>query len=280
MFSMSEENDSEKDIKSKKGDSPSTSEKLTPILLIASVLLAFAVGVLWQKVSFLEKGKTPSGTTNGTGQAQAESPISVTQIKKMAKDLKLDEKKFNTCLDGGKYAETVKKDLTYGESVGVRGTPAFFINGRFLGGAFPFESFKEIIDKELAGKGSDNYKDYSETLQKAYSPDKPEERSFEPKAKSIDIGDSPVLGESGAKVTIVEFSDFECPYCARHFTQTWPKIKSEYLDKGLIKLIFKNYPLTFHTNAQKAAEAAECAKEQGKFWEMHDKLFQASAGAS
>ena len=90
----------------------------------------------------------------------------------------------------------------------------------------------------------------------------------------VEIGDSPILGDKDAPVTIVEFSDYECPYCGRHFTDTYPQIKSNYIDTGEVNLVFKNFPLNFHPNAQKAAEAAECAREQGKFWEMHDKLFE------
>ena len=71
-------------------------------------------------------------------------------LKKFAADLKLDAAKFNTCLDSGKYAAAVNKDMTDGMKVGVSGTPAFLINGRFLSGAQPFSAFQEIIDEELA----------------------------------------------------------------------------------------------------------------------------------
>jgi len=83
-----------------------------------------------------------------------------------------------------------------------------------------------------------------------------------------------VLGEEKAKVTIVEFSDFQCPYCARYTTETFPQIEKDYIKTGKVRYIFHNYPLTFHQYAQKAAEAAECAGNQGKFWEMHDKMFE------
>lgn len=79
-----------------------------------------------------------------------------------------------------------------------------------------------------------------------------------------------IRGSFDAPVTLVEFSDFECPFCAK-FAPTLDKILSDY--KGKVRLVYKYYPLSFHPNAQKAAEAAECASEQGKFWEYHDKLF-------
>lgn len=81
-------------------------------------------------------------------------------------------------------------------------------------------------------------------------------------------------GQATAKVVMVEFSDFQCPYCGRYATETFPQIDKDYIKTGKVRYIFYHYPLTFHQYAQKAAEAAECAGEQGKFWEMHDKLFK------
>jgi protein-disulfide isomerase len=86
--------------------------------------------------------------------------------------------------------------------------------------------------------------------------------------------DDAFKGSEDAPVTIVEFSDFECPFCARFYKQTLGKIEEEYIKTGKVKLVYRDYPLPFHTHAQKAAEAAECAGEQGKFWEMHNKLFE------
>jgi len=89
----------------------------------------------------------------------------------------------------------------------------------------------------------------------------------------MDVGDAPTKGSKDAKVTIVEFSDFECPYCARFVTQTLPQIMSNYGDKVLFA--FRNFPLpaSMHPYAQKAAEASECAHDQGAFWQYHDVLF-------
>ncbi len=87
-------------------------------------------------------------------------------------------------------------------------------------------------------------------------------------------GDAPVLGNSNAKVTIVEFGDFQCPYCQQFFQNTLPEIKKQYIDTGKVKIVFRHFPLTqIHVNAQISAVAAECANQQGKFWEYHDLLY-------
>jgi len=93
----------------------------------------------------------------------------------------------------------------------------------------------------------------------------------------VSIDDDAILGDEDALVTIVEFSDFECPYCARFYSDTMGQIVSEYIDTGLVNLVFRDFPLSFHANAQKAAEATECAEEQDQFWEMHDTIFENQA---
>ncbi|MBI5421378.1 MAG: DsbA family protein [Parcubacteria group bacterium] len=85
--------------------------------------------------------------------------------------------------------------------------------------------------------------------------------------------DDPILGDANAPVTIVEFSDFQCPFCGKFFNETFPQIKSGYIDTGKVKLVYRDFPLAIHEMAQTYAEAGECAHEQGKFWEMHDKIF-------
>ena len=87
------------------------------------------------------------------------------------------------------------------------------------------------------------------------------------------LDDDTVKGDEDAPVTIVEWSDFECPFCERFYQQTLPSIEEEYIKTGKVKLVYRDFPLSFHANSQKAAEAAECAGEQGKYWEMHNLLF-------
>lgn len=92
------------------------------------------------------------------------------------------------------------------------------------------------------------------------------------------IADAPTLGRADAPVTIIEFSDFECPFCQRYSKNTLPEIKREYIDSGKVRYVFLDFPLEqMHAKARKAGEAAHCAGEQGKFWEMHDVLFEQQA---
>ena len=83
----------------------------------------------------------------------------------------------------------------------------------------------------------------------------------------------PVLGDSTAPLTIVEFSDFECPCCRRFHEQVLPALKREYIDTGLVRFIHKDLPLPFHRQARPAAAAARCAGEQNRYWDLYSALF-------
>lgn len=244
--------------------SPIYSNKLILILLIFVSLLSFYT---FFKVRNLEQ-KIVAGSPTATGQ-QAASPLSTDNLKKYAKELGLNTGKFNSCLDKDVKKAAVTADQSYGSSIGVQGTPGFFINGRFLAGAFPFQLFQEIIDKEIAGQGSNNCADYSADLQK-YCQD-PKNQPFNPVVKAVDVGNAPVTGNTNAKVTIVEFSDFQCPYCIRAYPTTQQILKTY---GNQVKFYYRQFPLTqIHPFAQKTAEASLCAQDQGKFWQYHDKIF-------
>lgn len=100
-----------------------------------------------------------------------------------------------------------------------------------------------------------------------------------PTAENIQVkidGSDPVLGDKNAEISIIEFSDFQCPFCARAYNDALTQFKkSDYYKNGKVNLVYKHFPLSsIHPFAQKAAEASVCAQEQGKFWEMHDKIFE------
>ena len=92
---------------------------------------------------------------------------------------------------------------------------------------------------------------------------------------TMNVGDGPALGNADAPITIVEFSDYQCPFCKKHATNALGTIKTNYIDTGKVRYLFRDFPLdSIHPYARKAAEAAHCAGDQGKFWDMHDVMFQ------
>jgi protein-disulfide isomerase len=184
--------------------------------------------------------------------------------------------KFKAALDSGKFRAKVEADAAAGAAVGANGTPTFFVNGREFVGAQPFPNFKKLIDEEMAradkllaaGTKADNL--YAKLIEEGLKSAPQAAAPAEPAVQNIEVGTAPVRGPKNAPVTIVAYSDFECPFCGR-VVPTLKQIEDEY--KGKVRIAFKNQPLSFHPNAKPAAIAALAANEQGKFWEMHDKLF-------
>jgi protein-disulfide isomerase len=144
------------------------------------------------------------------------------------------------------------------------------------------EAVKKVLDKEKEEKAKIfKYMDEYFALKRGQPPGQPGQpqgpgqmfATFEEELKNpkkVEIGSSPVKGSRNAPVTIVEFSDFQCPYCSR-VGPTLDTLLKKY--EGKIKLVFKHQPLPNHPNAKPAAVASMAAHKQGKFWEMHDMLF-------
>lgn len=203
-------------------------------------------------------------------------------LDKYAGELGLDAAKVKAALDNKTHEAGVKADQELATKTGARGTPAFFINGRFLSGAQPVDAFKKIIDDEiprvekLVKGGVAKDKIYAalmagaQTAPKAAEPQQPRRMPDPAAVYKVPVGKSATKGPADALVTIVEFSEFQCPFCSR----VGPTVKQILETYGRdVRVVFKHNPLPFHNNAQKAAEAAVEAREQGKFWEMHDLLF-------
>ena len=95
-----------------------------------------------------------------------------------------------------------------------------------------------------------------------------------PLGKEVPLAGLPAMGNAKAEVTLIEYSDYQCPFCARYFQQTFPDIRKQFVETGKIRYMFSNFPLdSIHPQAFKAHEAAACAGDQGKYWEMHTQLF-------
>lgn len=200
---------------------------------------------------------------------------------KYAEELGLDMAKFKADLDGETYKAQINKTKAQAAQFGARGTPAFFINGAFLSGAQPLAKFTAAVDEAIAradkvlATGISKDKLYAEMVKSGLTkaaPPKPRQRPGQGTGRQmVDVpSHSPCKGPKNAKVTIVEFSDFQCPYCSR-VVPTVHKIIDTYKDD--VRFCFRNNPLSFHKDAALAAQAAMAANEQGKFWEMHDKIY-------
>jgi protein-disulfide isomerase len=107
----------------------------------------------------------------------------------------------------------------------------------------------------------------------SYAPSQQIIQKPQPARVQVSDVDAPTTGLKNAPVTIIEFSDFECSYCEKFYTQTLPLIQKNYITTGKLRFVYRDFPIAFHQYAYKAAEAAKCAQEQGKFWEYHDLLF-------
>lgn len=236
-----------------------------PILVVLLLVATFYVGRLSAQVSALKGGGTPTaGTDTGTKAAAAPtatgSKITMANLKTMAKGLGVDANKFNKCLDEGTFADKVKAESAEGKGLGVSGTPSFFINGIFVVGALPQTDFETVIDAELKNGSGDKVTLASGGALKRIA--------------KVPYGVGYIKGDKNAKIKIMEYTDFECPYCNKSFP-TIEALLAKYGDS--ISLEYRSFPLPFHPDAQKAAEAALCAGEQGKFWEIHDKIFTVMA---
>lgn len=207
------------------------------------------------------------------------------KLEQYAQELGLDVEKVKKAIDTSKHDKKIKADQAVAARLGARGTPAFFINGRFLSGAQPLPAFKKVIDDEIERaekliktgiKKKNIYAALTKNGLTKAQPKKPAKkqarRQPDPKAVyKVPLGKSAVKGSAQALITIVEFSDFQCPFCSR-VNPTMKKIEETYGKD--VRIIFKQNPLPFHKDAGPAAQLALEARDQGKFWPMHDKLFE------
>ena len=220
-------------------------------------------------------------------------------IEKAAQDAGLDVAKVREAIRTGKYKDRIERDQKLVQSVGAPATPSFFVNGRKLAGAQPFEAFKTLVDEELAkaqalvASGTPAAQLYAKIAERGatapvYLPGSAQPAPQQPPPAAAPAApppaayrevklrtDDPARGPADAKLTVVLFSDFQCPFCAR----VEPSLKQlEDAFPGQVRIVWKHQPLPMHPNARPAALAAEAAREQGKFWPMHDKLFSDQQG--
>ncbi len=171
--------------------------------------------------------------------------------------------------DGTPPAKKSSNGLVIGLIIAV-GVAAFFA------GAYSISMYQEQPD-QLTQEDLDDAlaKLELKMMQQQMAALQEQQQQQQPPPIRISADDDPTIGDADAPITIIEFSDFQCPFCARFSSQTLPSIQEEYIDKGLVKLVYRDFPLQhIHPNAAVTALAAECADDQGGFKGMHDILFE------
>jgi protein-disulfide isomerase len=214
--------------------------------------------------------------------------ISPEAIRGWAVAAGVDERALDQGLESKRWAAKIDRDVALAKRLDAQGTPASFINGVFVSGARPFDQFKEKIDAELAKakalveRGTPRDKLYSALVASNYkaAQDQDDDDAARAAAEAkvvnkIPVGAGPARGPATALVTIIAFSDFQCPFCKRA-EETLGRIRREYGDK--VRVVWRDMPLPFHSRAEPAAELARAARaQQGDtgFWAVHDLLFDA-----
>jgi protein-disulfide isomerase len=199
-----------------------------------------------------------------------------------ARELGLDVARFQADAASQGVLARIAADQSLAGSAGAQGTPTLFLNCRKMVGAQPVESYQSVVADEIRKadallaqgvKAADLYGKLCAGNVAAAA------RSVEAAARGAGAipvrPDDPVRGNRKAPVTVIQFSEFQCPFCARAL----PSLKELESNKS-VRVVWKHLPLSFHANAMPAAIAAEAAREQGKFWEMHDRLFSNQAALS
>jgi protein-disulfide isomerase len=191
-----------------------------------------------------------------------------------ATEISLDTDAFAECLASGRFDDAIEASVQEAQALGITGTPTFFIDGyNLFRGAQGYDVIDQIVTYVENGELEDRIRDaierQNEAQQAAQQPPTPVPN------QDVPIADSYSIGDPDAPVVIVEYTDYQCPFCSRHHTQTLPQIIQNYVDTGVVKYVFKDFPLTnIHPQAVAAAEAARCAGEQGSFVEMHNRVFE------
>jgi protein-disulfide isomerase len=276
---------------------------LTPIsVLIAGVLISCSLILSFSDYSFnlplLSKAKLECDSTD---------TLSKDCLKQYAKDSKLKYSKFTSCLDDNKYDSVIDKEIEAAQSYDAQGTPFVVIGtgtgdkftGFYAGGAQSYDYYKALIEsvktngleKAQAAMVSENYGTRDELIK--YYKEQYGSQGYSGKEldtiaanaadsmlaslaiREFQVGDGYVKGSKDSKITLLEFSDFECPYCKTFAQNTMPDIFKNYVDTGEVRFVFRDFPLeSIHTKARRSANAARCANEQGKFFEYYDKLYE------
>jgi protein-disulfide isomerase len=201
-------------------------------------------------------------------------------VNGLAEEIGADPVRYAACMASGRTAESVAVEIAAGEALGFNATPSFRIERLAddytfdLVGAYPVARFREVLEAMLAGDEAPATPTPAPAslpywADAGLAPD--------PARPGFTLAGDPYKGSTDALLTIVEFSDFQCPACATHAIEVQPAVDAALIDAGEVRWVFKNFPLRSHPQTFAAAAAAECAGDQGQFWPMHDLLFARQA---
>jgi protein-disulfide isomerase len=199
---------------------------------------------------------------------------------RLAEQTGIDMALYEACMVSGEMESVVQERVDAAFARGFSATPSFQVVRATdvavfeLIGAQPYEQFAGVVDAALAGEMP---------VAQAPQPEQQEEGipfwatsegwQPDPDRPGYNMAGDQYRGDLSAPVTVVEFSDFQCPFCQRHNVETQPTLDEKYVDTGKVLWVYKHFPLSIHPQAPAAGVASECAAEQGKFWEMHAALF-------
>lgn len=190
-------------------------------------------------------------------------------LENIAHAIGVNMTQFRECLESGRHRQIIQREAEEGRQKGVRGTPTFFINGQIIPGSYPYEHFSNLIESILNPDKRPSVPSFPS----------PSSAPSVPAAQPVQFDDlegRPSLGPKEAPITLVEFSDFHCPFCKR-VASTLEQLMKNY--PGQIRRVWRHYPLAMHAGADRTHEASECAHEQGKFWAYHEKVFGVQEGS-
>lgn len=256
-------------------------------ILIGSILISVSIlissGIIQFRVPFT------SGTPSPKQPSATVQPNSLLKDKlvTLASSQGVDTNKFKQCLDTNN-SEEINKDMSDAQAAGISGTPGFIIgkassegvvDGVKIAGAYPYAAFKAVLDKYSNGLSTQEILASEEEIDLGGVSEKLSNVISSGKAS---IDDDPVLGNKNAEVTIIEFSDYECPFCQRHFQQTYPSIKKDYIDSRKAKLVYRDFIAVPSHDPVATTEsiAANCVKEQKgdeAYFKFHDEIFSKTA---
>jgi protein-disulfide isomerase len=199
----------------------------------------------------------------------------------LAEQTGIDMAVYEACMTSHEMQSVVQERVDAAFARGFNATPSFQVvrstdNAIFeVIGAQPYEQFAGIVDAALAGEMP---------VAAAPQPEQPQQEGIpfwataegwqpDPDRPGYNMAGDEYRGDVNAPLTVIEFSDFQCPFCGRHNAETQPALDEKYVDTGKVLWVYKHFPLNIHPQAPAAGVAAECGAEQGKFWEMHAALF-------